>query len=150
MAELTMIIDSSRHEELEKYLLSLKGILEVTIKNENNLEIYVKYDSSLITSKIIKFEILLFLDIYKFPSILAFDKHPSVKISNYKMIKYGICCEECLKNAVEELFEIEGIERVETDFSDISYNQDVIIDISYNPFLISAQDIKQIELKLNI
>ena len=55
-----------------------------------------------------------------------------------------------LKNAVEELFGIEGIERVETDFSDISYNQDVIIDISYNPFLIGVQDIKQIELKLNI
>ena len=110
----------------------------------------MKYDSDLITLKIIKFEILLFLDIYKFPSILAFDKHPSVKISNYKMIKYGTCCEECLKNAVEELFGIEGIERVETDFSDISYNQDVIIDISYNPFLIGVQDIKQIELKLNI
>lgn len=150
MAELTIVIDSFKHKELEEYLLSLEGISDVIIKNENNLEIYVKYEPSLITSKIIKFEILLFLDIHKFSSILAFDKHPSVKISNYKMIKYGTCCEECLKNAIEELFEIEGIEKVETDFSDISYNQDVIIDISYNPSLISVQDIEQIQLKLNI
>lgn len=150
MAELTIVIDSFKHKELEEYLLSLEGISDVIIKNENNLEIYVKYEPSLITSKIIKFEILLFLDIYKFSSILAFDKHPSIKTLNYKMISYGICCEECLKNAIEELFEIEGIENVQTDFNNINYNQDVIIDISYNPDLISIQNIKQIQSKLNI
>lgn len=54
MDELTIVIDHWSHKELEEYLMSLNGILDVKIKNDEKLEIYLKYDSTLITSKIIK------------------------------------------------------------------------------------------------
>ena len=62
--------------------MSLKGILDVEIKNDEQLDIYLKYDSSLITSKIIKIEITLFLNITKIPSLLSFNKYPKFEISN--------------------------------------------------------------------
>ena len=60
MSEITIIIDNWGHEELKEYLMSLKGILDVEIKNveheiksDEQLDIYLKYDSSLITPKMI-------------------------------------------------------------------------------------------------
>ena len=53
MSEITIIIDNWGHEELKEYLMSLKGILDVEIKNDEQLDIYLKYDSSLITSNYI-------------------------------------------------------------------------------------------------
>ena len=149
MSELTIIIDNWGHKELKEYLMSLKGILDVIIKNEEQLEIHIKYNPNLITLKIIKMEILLFLDILKIPSIVSFDKHSIVKISKYKIIRDDICCEYCFKGAIEDLFEIEGIERVESNFYEGNYDE-LIINIMYNSDLISIDDMKQIELKLNI
>ncbi len=74
MSELTIVIDNWGHKELKEYLMSLKGVLDVEVKNDEQLEIYLKYDSSLITPKIVKMEITLFLNIVKIPSILSFDK----------------------------------------------------------------------------
>ena len=34
MSELTIVIDNWGHKELKKYLMSLKGILDVEIKND--------------------------------------------------------------------------------------------------------------------
>ena len=156
MAELTIIIDHWGHKELNEYLASLKGISEVTIQNENQLEIDIKYDPNLITSKIIKLEILLFLDILKIPSILAFDKHPSTETSEYKIIKKDLCCEYCFKGAIDDLFEIEGIEKVESNFDEEDLfkkqdeREDIVINIRYNPNLINASEMKQIELGLNL
>jgi len=90
MSELTIIIDNWGHKELKEYLMSLNGILDVIIKNEKQLEIYIKYNSNLITPKIIRLGILLFLDILKIPSILAFDKHSPIKTSEYKIIRNDI------------------------------------------------------------
>ena len=83
MSELTIVIDNWGHKELKEYLMSLKGILDVEIKNDEQLDIYLKYDSSLITSKIIKMEITLFLNITKIPSLLSFNKYPKFETSNY-------------------------------------------------------------------
>ena len=118
MSKLTIIIDHWGHKELKDYLSSLKGILEVIIHHENQLEIYIKYDSNLITPKIIKIEILLFLNILKVPSILSFDKHSSTKTLEYKIIKKDVCCEYCFKGAIDDLFEIDGIEKVDSNFSE--------------------------------
>ena len=96
-SELTITLDSWGHNKLKEYLLSLNGIFDVTIKNEGELEIHIKYNSSLTTSKIIKYEILLFLDILKMPSILAFDKHSANETSEYKIIRDDICCEYAWK-----------------------------------------------------
>lgn len=157
MNELTIIIDYWENKELKDYLMSLKGILDVIIKDEEQLKLYIKYNPNLITLKIIKMEILLFLDILKTPSILSFDKHSTIKTINYKINKYDICCEYCFKNSIEDLFEIEGIEKVESNFDKEKYYQkkynerdNVIINISYNPQLISKDDMEQIELRLNI
>lgn len=153
MSELTIKIDHWGHKELKEYLMSLNGILDVIIKNGEQLEIYVKYNSNLITSKIIKLEILLFLNILKTPSILAFDKHSTMELAEYKIIRNGICCEYCLKGAIEDLFEIDGIEKVESNFNkEKIYDErdNVIISIKYNSGLISMDDMRQIELKLNI
>jgi len=157
MVELTIRIDYCGSDELKEYLMSLNGVLDVVIKSKEQLEIYIKYNSNLITQKIIKFEILLFLDILKVPSILAFDKHSIVKISEYKIIRNNICCEYCLKGAIDDLFEIEGVEKVESNFSEENYFQkkydkrnNVVINIKYNSNLISIKDMKRIESKLNI
>lgn len=153
MSELIIIIDHWGHKELKEYLMSLNGIVDVIIKNGEQLEIYAKYNSNLITSKIIKLEILLFLNILKTPSILAFDKHSTMEMAEYKIIRNGICCEYCLKGAIEDLFEIDGIEKVESNFNkEKNYDErdNVIISIKYNSGLISMDDMRQIELKLNI
>ena len=157
MNELTIIIDNWGHKELKEYLMSLNGILDVIIKNEEQLEIHIKYNPNLITPKIIRLEILLFLDILKIPSILAFDKHSTIETSEYKIIRNDICCEYCLKGAIDDLFEIDGIEKVESNFNEENYYQknydepdNIIISIKYNSDLISIDDMMQIELKLSI
>lgn len=105
MKELTLILDSFGHKDLKEYLGSLNGVIEVIIKNENNLEIYIKYDSKLITSKILKSEMFLFLDILKIPSIIAFDKHTRQELRKYLLDNEKIhCCEYCLKGTIEDLF----------------------------------------------
>ena len=163
MSEITIIIDNWGHEELKEYLMSLKGILDVEIKNveheiksDEQLDIYLKYDSSLLTPKIIKMEITLFLNITKTPSILSFDKYPKFKTSNYTIIRDDLCCEYCYKGAIEDLFEIEGIETVKGNFNEdylfkkYEEREKITINIEYNPNLLKAEDMKQIELKLNI
>lgn len=152
MAELTIIIDGLGHKELKQYLMSLNGISDVIIKNQEQLEIYIKYNPNMITPKIIKTEILLFLDILKIPSIIAFDKHSTIKTSEYEIIRSSVCCEYCFKGAIDDLFEIDGIEKVESNFNQKNYDEgnNIIINIKYNSDLISIDDMRQIELKLNI
>lgn len=156
MSELSLIIDDWGHKELQEYLLSLKGIMDVVIKNENKLEIYVKYDSNLITFQMIKMEILLFLGILKRPSILAFDKHSNIKTSEYIIIRKDICCEFCYMGAIEDLFEIEGIEKVESNYVDkylfekYDEGENITINIEYDSSLIVPEKMKQIEIELII
>ncbi len=152
MSELTIIIDNWGHKELKEYLISLKGILDVEIKNDEQLDIYLKYDSSLITPKIIKMEIMLFLNITKIPSMLSFDKYPKFKTSNYIIIRDDLCCEYCYKGAIEDLFEVEGIETAKGNLNEDYFEEceKITINIEYDPNLLKAEDMKQIELKLNI
>ncbi len=152
MSELTIVIDNWGHKELKEYLMSLKGVLDVEVKNDEQLEIYLKYDSSLITPKIVKMEITLFLNIVKIPSILSFDKYPKFETCNYTIIRDDLCCEYCYKGAIEDLFEIKGIEMAKGNFNEDYYKEreKIIINIKYDPNLISIDEMKQIELKLNI
>ncbi len=156
MSELTIVIDNWGHKELKEYLMSLKGILDVEIKNDEQLDIYLKYDSSLITSKIIKMEITLFLNITKIPSLLSFNKYPKFETSNYTITRDDLCCEYCYKGAIDDLFEIEGIEMAKGNFNEdylfkkYENREKIIINIKYDPNLISTEEMKQIELKLNI
>lgn len=147
MKKLTIGIDSFGNKELKEYLLSLKGIRNVKIKNLDSLNICIEYDQNLITEKLIKQEILLFLDLLKLPSIIYFDKHSADKTSEYKIVKENPCCEYCIKNSIESLFEIDGIDKVKYNF-DKQKNLEIIIDYEQNK--IKECNLKEIEMKLKI
>ena len=67
------------------------------------------------------------------------------------------CCKCCFKSAIDDIFEIEAIEKVESNFNEVNYYQknydewdNAIINIKYNSNLININDMKQIKLKLYI
>lgn len=60
MAELTIIIDSLGNQDLKRHLMKLKGIIEVNIKQEEQIEVYMKYNHNLISSENIKKEVSAF------------------------------------------------------------------------------------------
>ena len=155
MSELTIVIEDYGDKELKSYLMLLNGIRDVLIDYGKVLKIYIKYDANLISMKVIKMEILLFLNLLKVPSILAFDKHAKEETLVYKIVRKDVCCEYCFRGEIEELFEIPGIEKVESNFNGVYYNEDdsqsdIVIEISYNPKLISLERMKQIELELDL
>lgn len=151
MAELTIIIDTWGHKELKEYLTTLRGIINVKINNKEELEINVTYNPTVITPKIIKYEIFLFLDIQKIPSMLAFDKHPPIPTENYKIKRNEICCEYCLKGTIADLFDIEGIEMVTCNYHPEKNNQkNITINIAYNPESLTTSQLKIIESELNL
>ena len=73
------------NNDLINYLSLLDGVIRAEINDVNN-EIYVEYNSSIISLKLLKMEILFYLDI-KFPSIVSFDKYAS---SDFKKDKITI------------------------------------------------------------
>ena len=66
---------------IEDYIGSLKGIKEVKMDKENN-EIYVKYDSSIISILVLQNEILLFLNSLRIPAIVGFNKYSKICNTN--------------------------------------------------------------------
>ena len=131
---------------IEQYLLSLKGVVDIKIDNFKN-QIYIKYNSNDINIKVIKLEIMLFLDT-KIPDIIAFDKHSKARLNNISITIKDLCCEYCLKGMIEELLLINGIEKVNTNFDYINKN-DVLINIEYDNELITKENIKILENKFN-
>ena len=149
MDKLTLKIEFSDflNNDITNYLTSLKGIKLVTIKNDEN-EIYVEYDSSIISLKLLKMEILLYLDIAKVPSIVAFDKHLKNDTIEEHVIIKNLCCEYCLNGMIDELLEIDGIISAYSDF-DYNNKYDVNIFITYDEKIISKKKILELEEKFN-
>lgn len=146
MKELTITFDNVwLDKELKEYLLSLNGIHNVELENET---INIKYSPEVITIKIIKLEIVTFIDVLKTPSVISFDKHSNNTLIKTNIIIKDLCCEYCLKGMIEELFLINGIEKVDTDFDYIN-KKDVLINIEYNNELITKEDIEMLETKFN-
>ena len=52
------------------------------------------------------------------------------------------------KGAIDDLFNIEGIEEVNSNY--LEKRENIIINIKYNPNTISEEKMRKIELKLNI
>lgn len=75
MDKLTLKIEYTDflNNDLENYLKDLNGVKIIKINNDKN-EIYVEYDSNIISLRLLKREILLYLDLVKIPSIVAFNK----------------------------------------------------------------------------
>ena len=83
MNKLTIQIEYSNYlnKELEDYLNSLEGVILSKVDSKKD-SIYIEYDSSVISLKILKNELLSYLDIKKTPSIISFDKHTKGNTKN--------------------------------------------------------------------
>ncbi len=149
MNKLTLKIDYSvfLNNDFINYLSTLDGIKLVKIDNMND-EIYVEYDSSVISLKLLKMEILLYLDIGKVPSIIAFDKHDVNNLNKYTIVIKDLCCEYCLKGMIADLLETDGISSAYNDF-DYNNKYDVKIFITYNDRIIQKDKINKITQKFN-
>ncbi len=112
MQKIKFIIDQWLKKDIEEYLLSLKGILDANVNFESN-EIDIQYDEKIINSYMIKEEINLFLN-RQYPSIIKFDKY--YKDTKKLNVTSDICCENCYLNFIDELYDIDGISKVSSDF----------------------------------
>ncbi len=151
MNEITLEVDCWMNNGLKEYLLSLSGILEVNITETENFLIHVRYNPKLTNYKIIKMEILLFLETLKVPAIVSFDKHTTNKTKNYNIHIKDLCCEWCLKGMIDDLLMTEGIEKAYCNLEDIvnKNKRNITIPIVYNPNKINEEEIKKLEIKLN-
>ena len=149
MKAITLKIEYSDflNNDLINYLSSLDGVCLSKIDNEKN-EIYVEYDSSIISLKLLKMEILLYLDITKIPSIISFDKHSNNVVKKDNIIIKDLCCEYCLKGMLEDLLDTDGIESACTNF-DYANKHNVNIFITYDYNLISNDKLKELKEKYN-
>lgn len=149
MDKLTLRIDYSDFidNDFINYLSLLDGIKLTKIDNKNN-EIYVEYDSLIISLKILKKEILLYLNISKIPSIISFDKHNNDNLNKDIIVIKDLCCEYCLKGMIDELLEIEGINSAYSDFDYIN-KKDVNIFITYNEKIVNKNKIIKLEQQFN-
>lgn len=149
MQKLTLKIDYSDffNKDFINYLSTIDGIKLVKMDNMND-EIYIEYDPSIISLKLLKMEILLYLDIVKIPSIIAFNKHDVGNLNKYTMIIKNLCCEYCLKGMIEELLETNGISSAYTDFNYIDKNN-VNIFITYDTKILKLDELNKLNNQFN-
>ena len=148
MNKITIKIEYSNYlnKDLEKYLNTLDGVISSKVNNEED-SVYIEYDASIISLKVLKSELILYLDIKKVPSIISFDKHTNGNVKNTIIIK-DLCCEYCLKGMIEELLEIDGFESAYTDF-DYHNKYNVNIFITYNDKIINKEKVEELSNKFN-
>lgn len=150
MERFILEIDCWMYDGLEEYLLSLPGVLKVVISDSMNFFVDVKYNSSITSSKLLKLEICFYLGILRMPSIISFQKIFKEKTDEYDIVIDDLCCKFCLRGMIEELFEIEGIESVTSNFHENhDYQKNVIIEVHYNPKIIEESEIRKLEIKFN-
>lgn len=149
MKKLTLKIEYSGflYKELNKYLSSLNGVLfsKVDMENEN---IYIEYDSAVVSSKILKMEIILYLNLNNTPSIISFDKHYEKDIKEDVIIIEDLCCEYCLKGIIEDLFEYDAIKSASTDFNYVD-KKNVNIFITYDDKTMKSEELNKLKNKFN-
>ena len=147
MNELTIRFDNAWvSEPIKEYLSSLKGVLQVDIKSDKE-EIYIKYDLNLTSIKILKLEMLTFMNV-DIPSIIAFNKHSKTDTTKTTITIKDLCCEYCLKGMIEELLDMDGIESTYSDFN-FNNKDNITINITYDNKLITKEQINNIETKFN-
>ena len=132
------------HNELEDYLLSLNGVEEVIINNEDNLDIKISYNKNIISNYILYMEINLFLD-YKTPYLYSFDKfsNSNLKKYEYKFKKEDDLIEYEYFYIIDWLFNNKGVEKVESDY-DYSTMPETLLKIYYDDSVISLDKIKEV------
>ena len=147
MDKLTLKIEYTDflNNDLENYLKDLNGVKIIKINNDKN-EIYVEYDSNIISLRLLKREILLYLDLVKIPSIVAFNKNFKNGIRKDCILIKDLCCEYCLNGMIEELLEIDGIESAYTDYNN-KFNVNIFI--TYNDEIIGKEKINELKEQFN-
>lgn len=147
MKYLTLSLNSFHiNEEIKDYLLQIDGVKDVELISDEICEnIKIKYDEELVSIKRIKGEVLLFIDAYKFPIVVSFDKNSNDKLVAYQFIVKDACCEICLAQFFEELLLVNGIEKASVNYDDSMFN--VSINIEYNPRKISEKEILDLQNK---
>lgn len=149
MDKLTLKIEYS--DFLDKFLINylekLDGVKAVKINNVEN-EVYVEYNSNIISPKVLSKETLLYLDLIEIPSIIAFNKHSKCDAKKDNIVIKDLCCEYCLKGMIEDLFEIDGIISAYSDF-DYKNKSNVSISITYDENKIDKEKIKELEKQFN-
>lgn len=163
MKKLTIVLESidiyteKNRIEFKDYLLSLNGVVEVdNLYDTNNsvLTLTITYDNSTMKEGILLLEIKTWLEKLKYPSVISFDKHFDGKINKKEFIK-NVCCEFCFKTAIEDLFLIDGIVKVDTNYieqyieNNEEKNNDVLI-INYDVSKYDSNKIDEIIKALNI
>lgn len=147
MKKIELEIESYKYQ-LEEYLLSIDGIIDVT-KDEKgyNFFITIAYDETKIFIERIEKEILLYVDSLNVPVIVSFNKFEDNEVIKEIVIEDG-CCEYCMKGSVEKLSKIDGIGLFSFD-QDNGYF-DVHAKLGYNPNKISEEKLKEIEASLEV
>lgn len=148
MEKLTLKIEYFiNSDELKNYLSLVKGINEVNIEEDGDLIININYDSDLINGYMIKSEILLFLNMLNKSSIIfSFDKH-FTNTKKYKITVKNLCCEYCLLDMIDKLFETDGIVSASSNFDDD--RKDIDIYIEYDENIIADENLKKLNLEFN-
>lgn len=149
MNKLTLKIEYSDFldKELNEYLSSLNGVLFSKVDMEKN-EIYVEYDLTIISIKILKMEIILYLNLNNTPSIISFDKHYEKGVKEDVIIIEDLCCEYCLKGMIEDLLDCDAIKSAYTDFNYIDKNN-VNIYITFDDNALKSDELNKLKNKLN-
>jgi len=147
MSELTFKIEylNMLDKELENYICSLDGVIEVKTNTDKD-EVYIKYDSKLISIKLLVMEVKLFLSLTKTPSIISFDKHSKQNSTKTSLYISDGCCEYCVKGFIEKLILIDGIERATADYEDYDFFN-ISIELSYDNELFNETTIKDLVKK---
>ena len=149
LSELTFKIEclNLHNQELEEYVSSIDGVLEIKTFIDTD-EVYIKYNSKLVSIKRLVLEVKLFLYLSETPSIIKFDKHSKQKTMSTTIIIDDVCCEYCLKKVIEDLLLLDGIKMANTYFDDINYFN-VPIEIKYDKSIFNEKNVKELEIKLN-
>jgi len=149
MNKLTLKIEYSDflYKELNEYLSSLNGVLFSKVDMEKE-EIYIEYDSVVISLKILKMEIILYLNLNNIPSIISFDKHYEKGVKEDVIIIGNLCCEHCLKGMIEDLIEYDAIKSAYTDFNYVD-KKNVNIFITYDDKILKLDELNKLKNKFN-
>ena len=149
MSKLTLKVDYYKNFDkgLEEYLLTINGIKQAKINNKKE-DIYIEYNPNIISLKVLKLEVLIYLDISKIPSILSFNKHLDNNLEEYKIIIKDLCCEYCLKGMIEELLETNGINSAYSVYDYIN-DKNVPIFITYDKKILNKNTLEEISKKFN-
>lgn len=127
----------------------LSTINDVSLVEINNDEVYIEFDKNIISFTILKMEVLLYLNILRIPSLIAFDKCSKTNVKKYTFLIKDLCCEYCLMGLIENLYNIDGIISAYSDF-DYCNKYGVNIFITYDSEIVSLDLLEELDRKFNL